>query len=178
MAAAPAFTVASLVATAVPAAIAAPRADAIQLIDQAGRRFALRDLRGRPFAVTFIASRCTDACPILDAQFALVQRRLAALRSPAQLVTITLDPGYDTPFVMARLAHDYAADPRRWRLASGTMRDVTALRRAYGVGVAADARGVPDVHSTFVYVTGRDGSQRVLLTSTNLVDDLVDALER
>ena len=28
-----------------------------------------------------------------------------ALRSPAQLVTITLDPGYDTPFVMARLAH-------------------------------------------------------------------------
>jgi len=125
MAAAPAFTVASLVATAVPAAIAAPRADAIQLIDQAGRRFALRDLRGRPFAVTFIASRCTDACPIIDAQFALVQRRLAALRSPAQLVTITLDPGYDTPFVMARLAHDYAADPRRWRLASGTMRDVT-----------------------------------------------------
>jgi protein SCO1/2 len=178
MAAAPALTVATLLLAAVPVAAAAPRADAIPLIDQAGRRFALRDLRGRPFAVTFIASRCTDACPILDAQFALVQRRLAALRSPAQLVTITLDPGYDTPFVMARLAHDYAADPRRWRLASGTMRDVTALRRAFGVGVAADARGVPDVHDTFVYVIGRDGSERTLFASTNLVDDLVEALER
>jgi protein SCO1/2 len=40
------------------------------LVAQDGRRLALRDLRGKVVAVTFIYASCTDTCPILTAKLA------------------------------------------------------------------------------------------------------------
>ena len=67
------------------------------LVDQRGTPFTLRGLRGEPVVLAFVATRCSDACPIADAMFAQLARR--GVR--AQFVTITLDPSYDTPFVMS-----------------------------------------------------------------------------
>src|SRR5665213_993702 len=82
----------------------------VALVDQTGARFTFADLRGGPVIVTFVATRCSDACPIADSIFA----RLAQRNLRARLVTITLDPRYDTPFVMAHYARELGADRRRW----------------------------------------------------------------
>ena len=71
------------------------------LVDQQGRRFTLTSLIGAPFAVTFVAARCTDACPLIDAQFAMAAQRLQRAKVRARLVTLTLDPQHDTPAVMS-----------------------------------------------------------------------------
>jgi protein SCO1/2 len=160
-------------------AAASPAADpsTIPLVDQNARAFTLRALRGHPLLVTFVATRCTDACPIANAAF----RRLASdpelRRRDVRLLTVTLDPRYDTPFVIARTARALGADPARWRLASGNAADVERLLAAFGVVVAPDARGIPDQHSTFVYVFDRDGRlSRTLLLSTALREEVLAVL--
>lgn len=158
------------------AAASAPVANALPLIDQGGERFTLASLHGRPVVMTFVATRCSDACPLADAAFAQLQRRLPA-RSDALLLTVTLDPRYDTPFVMARQAHAMGADIRRWRLASGAPGDVARLMRAFGVVTQMDEKGIPDVHSTVIFLLDRKGRlAKQLLLSTNTVDAVLAAL--
>ncbi|HYZ16788.1 MAG TPA: SCO family protein [Candidatus Acidoferrum sp.] len=168
----------ALGAPAAPAPAAA-RADpsAIRLIDQNDRPFTLRDLRGRPVLLTFVATRCTDACPIANAVFAELQNDLERRHVDARLLTVTLDPGNDTPFVMATAARRLGADPRRWRFASGSVPDVQRLLRAFDVVVEPDAQGIPDVHSTFVYLLDRDGHlSRSMLLSTTIRQEALAAL--
>ena len=146
----------------------------IALQDQSGRRFSLNDLRGRPVVVTFVASRCLDACPIADGVFARVRDELAAQHLRAMLVTITLDPRYDTPFVMAAQAQRFDAKPSQWRFASGRAGDIHRLMHALGVASVPDAKGVPELHSSFIYVFDARGRYRkALMLSTNSVADIM-----
>ena len=41
-----------------------------KLVDQTGHAFTLGSLRGSPVALTFVSAHCTDACPLINAQFA------------------------------------------------------------------------------------------------------------
>jgi protein SCO1 len=149
----------------------------IPMVDQHGTRFTLADLHGRPVVVTFVATRCADACPIAGAMFAKLAERLRRDKIRAQLLSITLDPGYDSPFVMARYAEAYGADAATWRLASGVPHDVRALMGAFGVVARPDRNGVPDAHTSFVYVLDSRGRlARTLLLSTNLVNEATKVL--
>ena len=140
-----------------------PLADTV-LIDQRGATFTLRDLRGKPAVVTFIATRCTDTCPIVDAVFAQLARR----HEKTQLVTITLDPQYDTPFVLSRYARALQARAPQWRMASGTPSDVRTFVNAFGITHS----GV-DEHSAAIYlIDARGRLTRILPVSTASVNDI------
>jgi cytochrome oxidase Cu insertion factor (SCO1/SenC/PrrC family) len=150
---------------------------AIRLIDQNDRAFTLRDLRGRPVLLTFVATRCTDACPIANAIFAGLQNDLQRGHVDARLLTVTLDPRNDTPFVMANTARRLGVDPRRWRFATGSVADVQRLLHAFNVVVQPNAEGIPDVHSTFVYLLDREGHlSRSMLLSTTIRQEALAAL--
>ncbi|MBV8369892.1 MAG: SCO family protein [Candidatus Eremiobacteraeota bacterium] len=143
----------------------------VPLIDQRGAAFTLRAL-ARPTAVIFVASRCTDACPIAEALFARLDAKLRRAHVDARLLTVTLEPDYDRPFVMARKARTFNADPARWRWASG---DPAAVRRVL------DAFNVPRLdgkfHGTFAYVLdARALPARLVLLSTAADDELLNDL--
>jgi cytochrome oxidase Cu insertion factor (SCO1/SenC/PrrC family) len=166
--------VAVAIATAATTATARPVAlGDIALVDQSGTAFRLRELAGRPAAIAFIATRCRDTCPMVNAAFSEVARR-----SPrARLVTISLDPGYDTPFVMARYARELQARTPRWRFVTGHPADVASVLAAFGVVVERGADGIPDAHSDFIYVLDRGGKlETTLPLSTHTVADLRTAL--
>ena len=150
---------------------------AIPLVDQSGAAFRILDLRGRPALLTFVATRCADACPIANVAFDRLRARLRHDRIDARLVTITLDPVYDTPFVMSKLARSLHADPNEWVFASGRPADVRRLMRSLGVIAVSGKSDIPDQHSTFVYVLDRRARLvRTLLLSTNLEDAAEQAL--
>jgi protein SCO1/2 len=151
----------------------------IPLVDQRGATFRLNDLAGEPTVVTFVASRCSDACPIANALFSKTNKQLQRDGLAAHLVTVTLDPGYDTPAVMSRVAKRYGVAPSAWRFASGRPSDVRSLMRSLGVDAQADARGIPDQHTTFVYVLDRKVLlQRTLLLSTDLTNEIEAAVRK
>ncbi|HKU82284.1 MAG TPA: SCO family protein [Candidatus Tumulicola sp.] len=150
---------------------AAPR-----LVDQTGRSFTLASLRGRPAIVTFISAHCTDACPLVNAQFADASRQIARRKLDTQLVTITLDPANDPPSLMRALATRFDADPHYWLLAGGRPSDVDQILRAFGVVAQLGKNGYREAHSTFVYELDSSGRLRkTMLASTDLAGDIVQA---
>jgi cytochrome oxidase Cu insertion factor (SCO1/SenC/PrrC family) len=141
----------------------------IPLVDQAGAPFRLRELAGRPAAITFVATRCQDTCPIVNAVFSQLSRR--ALN--ARLVTISLDPGYDTPFVIANYARELQARTPAWRFVTGRSADIAGVLAAFGVVVEKGSDGIPDAHSDFIYVLDRHGRLKTTLPlSTHALADL------
>jgi protein SCO1/2 len=149
----------------------------ITLVDQRGAAFRIADLAGHRAAITFIATRCTDACPIAEAEFYRLYTRLRRDRVRARLLTITLDPAYDTPFVMSVAARRFGADPDLWRFASGRPDDLRRLIRAFGVVTQKDEHGVPDIHTTFIYLLDRKAHlAQTLLLSNRTPDEVERAL--
>jgi protein SCO1/2 len=153
-------------------AIAAPATP--QLIDQTGRTFTLQSLQGRPLVVTFVSAHCTDACPLVNAQFSEAASRIAGQGLSTRLLTITLDPKNDPPSVMRTLAKRFDADPRYWLVASGRSDDVDEILNAYGVVAKPGKSGYREAHTTFVYVFDARGKlAKTMLASSNLTDDIV-----
>jgi protein SCO1/2 len=147
----------------------------IPLVDQTGAPFHLRDLVGRPAAITFVATRCQDTCPIVNAVFS----RLSREGLTARLVTISLDPGYDTPFVIANYARELQARTPGWRFVTGRPANIAGVLTAFGVVLAKGSDGIPDAHSDFIYVLDRNGRLKTTLPlSTHSVSDLRATLKQ
>lgn len=170
-------------ALAILAAIAlglpAPGARLAHLVDQNGTRFTLQSLRGTPLVVTFIAAHCTQACPLVNAQFAQAARRLAAEHARVKLLTITLDPQHDSLADMRRIAQRFGADARTWIVAGGRQADVRAVMSAFGVVAQRGRKGYADVHSTFIYfLDARGVLRKTILASTVLDKQIVEEVTR
>lgn len=147
------------------------------LVDQNGRDFTLASLRGQPAIVTFVSAHCTDACPLIDAQFAAAARELKRRGSPARLVTITLDPEHDPPSLMRAMARRFGADARTWLVASGTPANVNTVARGFGVVAIVGKSGFREQHTTFVYELDAAGTLvKTTMASSDLADTMVDAL--
>lgn len=167
--------IAAFVAAAIALAPPGAGAKTAALIDQNGRAFSFATLRGEPLIVTFVAAHCTDACPLVNAQFAQAAQLFRQRHLAVRLLTITLDPEHDPPAVMRDLAHRFDADARSWIVASGTVQDVHAVMAAFGVTAQRGRKGYADVHTTFVYIFDKRGVlRRRTLASTSLGTELAD----
>ena len=107
------------------------------LIDQSGAPRPITSLHGHRVALTFIYTRCPlpDFCPLMSKQFAVLQdeiRKSAELRD-VRLVSVTLDPEFDTPAVLAAHAKTLGADPALWYFATGARDEVLAFAKRFGV---------------------------------------------
>jgi cytochrome oxidase Cu insertion factor (SCO1/SenC/PrrC family) len=161
--------VALALACAAPAVAGAPSdVRDVPLVDQTGTRFTLREIR-RPAAVIFVATRCGDACPIAEALFSRLSEALRREHVDARLLTVTLEPDFDQPIVMANKARAFRADAPRWRWASGKPADVRRVLDAFNV-----ARLDGKFHGTFAYVLDAHGiPNRLVLLSTNADRELL-----
>jgi len=98
----------------------------VQLTDQLGRQVRFSDFRGKVLAVDFIYTRCPlpDVCPRLSANFAALQKRF---HSGVVLLSITVDPEYDTAPVLAEYAKRWGADAVVWRFLTGDVARIAPL---------------------------------------------------
>ena len=96
---------------------------AFSLVDQAGRAVGPGELRGEPFVANFIFTRCISACPLLTSQMKNLQKRLGGAAERVKMLSISVDPEYDTPEVLARYAAEQGAT-RRWTYLTGELDDV------------------------------------------------------
>jgi cytochrome oxidase Cu insertion factor (SCO1/SenC/PrrC family) len=129
---------------------------ATALSDQRGNRFDFATGGGRTTVVSFIYTRCRDAsmCPLVAAKFARMQRELRG--TPIRLVTVTIDPAYDTPAVLARYGAAYGADPAVWSLVTGPPSTIDDIVARLGI-VVERLRSGAIVHSEGVVVLDARG---------------------
>ncbi len=96
------------------------------LTNQDGRVVSLNDLRGHAWIADIIFTRCAGPCPRMTRQMKDLEEALPA-GSATRLVTLTTDPGYDTPAVLKAYAQRFGADPARWSFLTGTPKQIADL---------------------------------------------------
>ena len=149
------------------------------LHDQTGHVFTLASIANTPVILTFVAAHCVDTCPIINAQFADMQRQVRRSRLPIRLLTLTLDPQHDGASEMRGIAKTFHADPRYWIVGNGAPKDIRTLMRRFNVTASRGNRKYDDIHTTFVYMLDRHGRLvKTMLASTNLTADLFAELQR
>jgi protein SCO1 len=104
----------------------------VTLTDSEGKTAALRPLleSDQPVMLNFIYTSCTAICPMLTETFAQAQRELGADAAGLRMVSISIDPEYDTPKALKAYAQTYHAGPQ-WRFLTGRSADVAEVQRAF-----------------------------------------------
>jgi protein SCO1/2 len=139
------------------------------LADQSSRPVHLADFRGRVVALNFVYTRCPlpDVCPRLCAAFARLQKRFAG-RELAWL-SVTLDPQYDSPEVLAGYAKIWRADPARWYFLTGGLEDVQRVAGRFGI-ISWPEEGLL-THTSETAVIARDGKLVALIAGSSYTAD-------
>lgn len=110
-------------------------APGFELLDQQGRPVSLTDLRGSAVLLDFVFTRCEGPCPILTADRARLQRQLSPqLKAHTHFVSISLDPGYDTPERLRAYGENFGADFEHWSFLTGSHESVQKVVQSYHVG--------------------------------------------
>jgi protein SCO1/2 len=121
------------------------------LVDQDKTPRMMVSLRGHRVALTFMYTRCPlpDFCPLMDRNFLEVQRAIKADPSltDVRLVSVTLDPAFDTSDVLKQHADRLGADPAIWHFVTGDPQEVAAFARAFGVTAEPGEPGAMMVHN-------------------------------
>jgi protein SCO1/2 len=138
-----------------------PVADA-PLVDQRGRPHPFAAFTGHRVAITFIYTRCPlpEFCPLMDRHFAAIQKQLrdAPELRDVRLVSVTLDPEFDTPAVLTDHARRLQADPGVWTFLTGQPADVAAFAQQFGIFTERDlGTGANLTHNLRTAVVGIDG---------------------
>jgi protein SCO1/2 len=119
---------------------------------------ALSALKGKVVAVTFIYSRCPlpDYCPRMVENFKALRARFAA-RMDRDLVflTISFDPRYDTPEVLAKYAASQRAGGAGWHFLTGDPAKIERVCNAFGIQYWAEEGLI--THSLQTAVIDREG---------------------
>jgi len=131
------------------------------LTQQNGKRLALKELRGKVLAITFIFASCTDTCPLLTAKMAGLQNRLGSdFGSKVFFVSITVDPERDTKEVLKRYAEAYKANLAGWAFLTGTTAEIQEVAKRYGIYYKKTLRGDVD-HTFLTSLVDQNGTLRV-----------------
>ncbi len=140
----------------------------INLTDQDGKRFSLKDYRGKALAITFIYRECPlpDFCIKMSKNFSDAAINLAsddAYRDKIRLVSISFDPKRDTPEKLKQYGQGYLGNPAKpdfsiWRLAVGSEKDVRSIADFFGLKYEVDETDKAIInHSLVTAVIGPDG---------------------
>lgn len=122
------------------------------------------DLAGKVWLADFIFTRCGGPCPLMTQRMLLLQRALQEQfpeeESRIRLVSVTVDPAYDTPAVLKEYAEVWGADMDNWHFLTGPPDEtLRIIREGFKISASQEGSGSEDmpsmVHSTnFLLVDG------------------------
>jgi protein SCO1 len=131
-------------------------------LDQDGKKRTFDDFHGKAVVLTFIYTRCPmpTFCPLMDRNFVALQDRLKA--DPdlnVHLVTMTFDPGTDTPKVLKAHAEKLNYEPKLWTFLTGDRDEIDRFASRFGVAVARAMTDQRDItHNLRTAIIDRNGN--------------------
>jgi len=122
------------------------------LVERSGQSVTRAELLGKVWMASVIFTRCAEECPLVSSHMARLQDAFTA-EADVRLVSITVDPAYDTPEVLTRYAQSFAAQPQRWLFLTGDKATIYRLvREGFRLGLMDPQESV---RSSAVPGTGR-----------------------
>jgi protein SCO1/2 len=153
-----------------------------ELRDYTGVRVSREDLKGKVVLLTFLESRCKEACPVIASQVARTIERLPPEeRRQVVAIAISTHPTDDTPASVRAFLRTQRAEEEIHYLV-GSEQELRPVWQRFGVLSALDS-GDADTHSASVHLYDRSGEwvaslhPGIDLTTANLVHDVGLALQ-
>jgi protein SCO1/2 len=148
---------------------------AFSLVDQDGRAFGSSELAGQVYVVSFFFTRCPSICPLLMHAVRRLQdeyddRRVKGIH----LVSISVDPEYDTPQRLAEYARQIGARAERWTLLTGDRDAIRTLAEdgfkvPVGTPESTGSPGMMDIaHTGRLVLVDAEGRIRGYYETTDL----------
>lgn len=143
-----------------------------RLVDQTGAPFGPDRLKGRVWIADFVFTRCPDVCPRMTERLVGVHR---ALGERTDLVSVSVDPTYDTPERLAAFARANGAESPHWHFLTGSSQHVQeAVLRGFNVAFSRESEDIATLtHGVHVVLVDGRGRIRGYYDSNDR-----DALER
>lgn len=145
---------------------------AFRLVDQGGAPFGPERLQGRVWLANFIFTRCPSICPEMTDRLVRLQKQLG---DSVDLVSVSVDPAYDTPERMRAFADLHRALSPRWHFLTSDGRSTEdTVSRGFKIALtrgSSDAMSI--THGVHVVLVDAQGRIRGYYDSSD-----ADALER
>ncbi len=135
------------------------------LTNQDGKRINTQQYRGKVLLLTFVYTRCPlpDYCALMSNNFADLDKRFAAipdLRNRTHLLSVTIDPAYDTPKVLrsygAAYTGKYTAETfEYWEFATGSAVEIKRIAEFFGLTYFEEKQQI--THSLRTAIIAPDG---------------------
>jgi len=135
------------------------------LVNQDEKDIRLHNYRGKALLITFIYTRCPlpEYCDLMSNNFAVVNRQLEQqpdVYSKIHLMSITIDPEYDTPKVLRSYgaAHTEKYQEEKfdhWEFATGTKDQIKGIAQFFGLRYFQGTDQI--LHNLSTVLIGTDG---------------------
>lgn len=126
------------------------------LTDSNGRNFGLDNLKGSVWVADFIFTTCGSVCPIMSRHMSAIYQAYH-VNPGAQFVSISVNPEFDTPQVLAKYAERYKANTAKWHFLTGERKTISDLA-VLGFKIGSVAQ--PVFHSTYFVLVDRQAKIR------------------
>jgi protein SCO1/2 len=154
------------------------------LTNQDGKKFSLKDYRGKALAITFIYRECPlpEFCVKMSKYFSDMANQIAADpegKKKVRLMSISFDPERDTPeklkqYGLGYLGKNAKDDFTVWQLAVGPDKEVRAIADFFGLRYETDANDKTQInHSLVTAVVSPEGKVTRIFTGGKWTPDEV-----
>ncbi len=132
------------------------------LTDQFGQPVTLGQFRGKTVVLAFIDSQCVTICPLTSAAMVAALHLLGPAASQVALVAVNANPSA-TSVADVRAYSEAHGLLYGWQFLTGSLTELKAVWRHYGVYVAAVSGNID--HTPALYVIGPNGHERALVVT-------------
>lgn len=117
-------------------------------LNQNGESLGRAEMEGKITIVDFFFTSCPSICPLMSKEMERVNDMFRD-EPKVQIMSISIDPEYDTPEILKEYAERHNAIPGKWNFLSGPKVETYQLAKCGFVLPTLDGNGVPDdfVHS-------------------------------
>ncbi len=157
-----------------------------KLTNQNGKRINFNQFRGKVLALTFIYTRCPlpEFCPKMSINFSDAEKKIRediSLKDNLKLLSISIDPKFDTPETLRKYGAGYLGNPEKpifdiWQLATGSEKETKDVAEFFGLYSVPDKDQI--THSLRTAIVTPDGKiHRVVPGNEWTGDDLVREMQ-
>ena len=136
-----------------------------ELINQDGKNISTKMYRGKVLLLTFIYTRCPlpTFCTLMSSNFAELNKQFAAsqvLQDRTHLLSITIDPAYDTPKVLRSYGAAHTGQFTqekfvRWEFATGKPEEIRRMADFFGLSYREENQQI--THSLRTAIISQEG---------------------
>ena len=126
---------------------------------------------GKPTVLAFIYTSCTTVCPLTSQIMSQVQTKLGADLANVRMVSVSIDPEYDTPARLLAYSQRFEAAPQ-WQHYTGSLANSVAIQKAFSA-----YQGDKMNHLPLIFVNGGKSKSWVRLEGFPTADGVLKELK-